>query len=237
MAVERNIELDEGGQSARDRVARRLSPGTPVAPAGRRYTRFVGFMKVFLPLLASVIVAALAIWPMLREDGEPVVAELEKQPDVLQVTGPLLVGTDLNNRPYSIAATRAQQGPEGPHIVELSDPEGTLTGRDGTVLSLLAKSGRYDRDAERLFLEGDVRIWRDDGHSFATDEVYIDMDGHRAWGDRPVLADGPAGQIRGEGFRIEDEGATVIFTGPSRAILTGPLDADPSDTAPRGDTP
>ena len=236
MAVEHNIELDGHGESARDRVARRLTPGTQIAPIGHRYSRFVGFMKLFLPSLAFVIVAALAIWPMLGNDGDPVVAELEKQPDILQVTGPVLTGVDMNSRPYSIAATRAQQGAEGPHIVELSDPDGTLTGRDGAILSLLATTGRFDREAQRLFLQGDVRLSRDDGHSFVTEEVYIDMDGHRAWGDRPVLAEGPAGQIRGQGFRIEDEGATVIFTGPSRATLTGLLDVDPPAAAPE-DTP
>ena len=33
--------------------------------------------------------------------------------------------------------------------------------------------------------------------------------------------EGPLGEIRSEGFRIEDNGATVIFTGQSRAVLSG----------------
>lgn len=240
MAVERNIELDGDAASARDRVASRLSPERPVATLGHRYSRFVGFMKIFLPSLAVVIIAALAIWPMLGDDGEPVVAELEKQPDILQVTRPVLVGVDLNNRPYSIAASRAQQGAEGPHVVELSYPDGELLADDGATLTIRATTGRFDREEKRLHLLGNVRLTRDDGHLFLTEEAYLDMDSRSAWGSRPVFGKGPSGEIRAEGFRIEDDGATVIFTGRSRAILTGPLDTDESSDAPAaplGDVP
>ena len=149
------------------------------------------------------------------------VEALEKQPDLLQVSGPVLVGTDQEDRPYSIAADRANQGAEGPHIVELSRPEGEIATGDGARISLNADVGRFDRESKQLHLLGDVELARDDGHRFATDEAFVDMESQSAWGNQPVQGEGPLGEIRSEGFRIEDNGATVIFTGQSRAVLSG----------------
>ena len=177
-------------------------------------------MKVALPLAAIVLMVTIAAWPALRDQEQPMVEALEKQPDLLQVTGPVLVGTDQDDRPYSIAADRANQGAEGPHIVELSHPEGEIA-TGGARISLNADLGRFDRESKQLHLLGDVELSRNDGHRFETEEAFVDMDSQSAWGNRPVAGEGPLGEIRSQGFRIEDNGATVIFTGQSRAVLNG----------------
>jgi len=225
MALERHI--DAGPPAPADQRAGRrhvtldVRPGKPIEIVGRRYSRFVGIMKVVLPLAAIALIALIAAWPTIWEQQQPMVEALEKQPDVLQVTAPVLVGTDKDDRPYSIAADGANQGPEGPHIVELSRPEGAIASSDGTRINLNAELGRFDRDSKQLHLMGDVQLSDDDGHRFATDEAFVDMDTQSAWGDQPVQGVGPMGNIQSEGFRIEDNGATVIFTGQSRAVLTG----------------
>ena len=35
----------------------------------------------------------------------------------------------------------------------------------------------------------------------------------------PVAAQGPPGTLDGTGFRLEEKGAVVIFTGPARMVL------------------
>lgn len=225
MAMDRQIDAGRAVQADRS-AGRRLAslnvrPGKPIETVGRRYSRFVGVMKVFLPLAAICLIIMIAVWPVLNEQEQPMVTALEKQPDVLQVTAPVLIGTDDENRPYSIVADRANQGPEGPHIVELSRPEGEIATGDGSRISVNADAGRFNRESKQLHLMGDVRLSRDDGHRFATDEAFVDMDSQSAWGDQPVQGDGPMGRIQSEGFRIEDNGATVIFTGQSRAVLNG----------------
>ena len=219
--------MDAGAEApAADRPGRRpvtlkVRPGKPIESVGRRYSRFVGVMKFVLPLAAIGLIAIIAAWPAFRDQEQPMVEALEKEPELLQVTGPVLVGTDQDDRPYSIAADRANQGAEGPHIVELSRPEGEIATGGGARISLNADVGRFDRESKQLHLLGDVELSRDDGHSFATDEAFVDMESQSAWGNSPVQGEGPMGEIRSEGFRIEDNGATVIFTGQSRAVLSG----------------
>lgn len=240
MALDRHIDADSEAAAARRSGQRpfklTVRPGRPIKAVGRRYSRFVGIMKIALPLAALCLMAVIVAWPTLRDQEQPMVEALEKQPDALQVTAPVLVGTDREDRPYSIAADRANQGPEGPHIVELTRPEGEIATPSGTRISLNADLGRFDRDSKQLHLMGDVRLSSDDGHHFATDDAYVDMDTQSAWGDEPVQGEGPAGKIEAEGFRIEDNGATVIFTGQSRAVLTGAAtEPRPTEgTAPTG---
>lgn len=225
MALDRHIDAD--GRRSPDRTGGRrkitlkVRPGKPIKSVGRFYSRFVGVAKVILPLAAICLMALIAAWPTLNDQEQPMVEELEKQPELLQVTAPVLVGTDQENRPYSIVADRANQGAEGPHIVELSRPEGEIATRDGSRISLNADLGRFDRDSKQLHLMGDVRLSRDDGNRFATGEAFVDMDSRSAWGNQPVTGEGPDGEIQSEGFRIEDNGATVIFTGQSRVVLRG----------------
>ena len=225
VALDRDIGA---GTDARDdsvprrrTVALKVRPGKPIKAVGRRYSRFVGVMKIVLPLAAIGLMAIIAAWPAFRDNEQPMVEALEKEPELLQVTGPVLVGTDEEDRPYSIAADRANQGAEGPHIVELSRPEGEIATGGGDRISLNAEVGRFDRESKQLHLLGDVELSRNDGHRFATDEAFVDMDSQSAWGNSPVQGEGPMGEIQSEGFRIEDNGATVIFTGQSRAVLSG----------------
>ena len=42
---------------------------------------------------------------------------------------------------------------------------------------------------------------------------------NRAWGDKPVIAHGPKGTIEASGFRVEDKGQTIIFTGKAKVLL------------------
>ena len=42
-----------------------------------------------------------------------------------------------------------------------------------------------------------------------------------ATGDRPVAAQGPFGTIVSEGFRLENRGQVVVFTGNAKAVLEG----------------
>ena len=244
MALERLIDTgpDEGSRrSGQNPATVTVEQVKPIKKVGRRYSRFVGVMKVVLPVAAICLMVLIAAWPALQDQDQPMVEALEKQPVLLQVTNPVLVGTDNRDRPYSIVADRASEAADGGSVVELSRPEGEISTDGGARISLNAKVGRFDRESKQLHLLGDVRLSRDDGHRFATEEAFVDMDAQSAWGDKPVTGEGPMGEIQSEGFRIEDNGATVIFTGQSRAVLTGvtgepaPAEVDPEIQAPDND--
>ncbi|MGP1397176.1 MAG: LPS export ABC transporter periplasmic protein LptC [Inquilinaceae bacterium] len=222
MAIDESLNLPDRsppGAATPDRLWR-LRPGNRTRRNGRWYSRFVSLLKLILPMTAIAIMALVALWPTIQNELKPpppapVISERTSS----QLLGPRYVGTDERNQPITIVADSADQVGEDGEIVVLARPDAAITLEDGTELSLSARSGRYDRAGAGLYLNGGVNLRRDDGVSLVTEEAHVDLENRNAWGDLPVSGDGPFGEVSGEGFRIEDEGDTVILIGQSRLLL------------------
>ena len=80
--------------------------------------------------------------------------------------------------------------------------------------------GRYDENAKKLWLGGNVRIFHDKGYQVTTDEMQVNLNNNDAWGEKPVLIQGGFGTIRGIGFRFIDGGKTIVVKGPATAVLS-----------------
>jgi lipopolysaccharide export system protein LptC len=78
---------------------------------------------------------------------------------------------------------------------------------------LKANSGLLDRDADIITLTGDVTLFHDNGLSFQTNSATVDLKEKTAEGDETVLGQNGDGELVSEGFRVRDDGDTVIFTG------------------------
>jgi lipopolysaccharide export system protein LptC len=194
-------------------------PVRPIVPIGRSYTRFVTLMKVLLPLLALGLMALLAAWPRLsglEQDGirPRDIGELE----MMQAR---YLGTDQSNRPFSVIADRAMQSTSEPGVLDLVRPEAEMTMQDGSWVLIKAERGRYNDNTGKLLLLGRADLFHDKGYEFLTDEVHVDVNAGIAWGDRPVVGQGPFGELKAEGFRLFDHGATIVFTGRSHVDLVG----------------
>jgi lipopolysaccharide export system protein LptC len=129
-------------------------------------------------------------------------------------------GADDKNEPYSLRALQATR-PSGLHgIYDLTQPEGEITLQSGAWLDSKADYGRYDEIGKKLWLGGNVRIFRDNGYQVTTDEAQVNLDTDDAWGDKPTLIQGGFGTIRGQGFRFLDSGHTIVIQGPAKAVLS-----------------
>lgn len=207
-----------GEEGERGRRLAHFSPRARSRRVSASYSRFVGLMKYLLPLVALAIIALVALWPELHEEPGPAIAPRTGQ-EAGQMLSPRFVSVDNARQPYSIVARAASQSPVAPSVVDLDRPEAELTRSDGTWLALIADRGSYDREAERIDLQGRVNLFRDDGSELLTDRAQVDLKAGVAWGDLPVQAQGPFGLLTAEGFRFADEGRTVVFLGQSSLLL------------------
>ena len=105
--------------------------------------------------------------------------------------------------------------------MDLDASRGDLMVSGGGWMLAESRTGRFDRTANILDMRGDVTIWQDDGTLIETQEARVDVKGGNAEGDRPIAAQGTFGTVTGEGFRLRDRGAVVVFTGNARAVLEG----------------
>jgi lipopolysaccharide export system protein LptC len=215
--------LDDG-RSPKGAVASILaSPGMRHAPPGRRWLRVA---ITGMAALAIALVVAVLLWPYLwpgdsRMRLSGVLPEMSLGPDTQAMIEADYASVDKAGRPYTIVADVIRSVGDTEDQLELVAPHGTLTLDDGGKATLTAAIGHYDRTAERMDLEGDVRLTLRDEYRVDTSLASIDLQASAASGSAPVTATGDFGTINAEGFKVMDGGKTVLFTGQSRMILNG----------------
>lgn len=181
------------------------------------YTRFVVWMRLLLPVFVVIILAALFFWPKLNV-GKLAEKAVEKIPN-LMVERLNLTGVDPKNRAYSLTADRALQAGSLKNVIDLENPEAELILDKGDWLMGHATQGRLDQTNKTLLLNGNVEIFHNEGYGFFTDEMHVDMNKALVWGEKNVLFQGSFGEIRGQGFRVQNSGDQILITGPASARL------------------
>ena len=188
----------------------------------RRFT--VRFLKLLLPAAALALLSAIVLWPEFERTSENARLSFRRlsraTPESVRVVDPRYQGIDDQGRPFNVTAFIASQ-PGSSNVVDLEAPRGDMTLTNGGWVLLDNKTGRLDRGEDILDLWGDVTIWQDDGTLIETQQARVDVKEGHAEGDSHVAAQGSFGTITGDGFRLRDRGAVVVFTGNARAVLEG----------------
>ncbi len=181
--------------------------------------RAIRFLKIALTVLAAALIALLVLWPQLPTSPDRLriaFADLDVTGDDLSMINARYVGTDRNNRPFTITADAARHPVSGEGILELESPQADIYLQDGSWVMVTADKGDY-RVAERLLhVAGAVRLFHDSGYEFASSEANVDLEENIVSGTNPVVGRGPFGELEGEGFRFSKDGKTMMLTGHSR---------------------
>lgn len=185
-----------------------------IRPVSRFYSRFVTGMKFALPALALAVMALIAVWPSLTELPTLRISADKGQ---LEMIKPRYIAVDEANQPFSLVAAKADRIADQPDIVLLDQPEAEMTQADGTWVTIRSDRGWYNQVTGILKMRGHVRVMRDDGNEFTTEEAESDIRKGTAWGDVHVVGQGPQGVINAEGFRLTDRGKTMVFLNQSKA--------------------
>lgn len=186
-------------------------------------SRLVAAMKLFLPAAALVLVALIVLWPQLLPDrtnfrlGDSTVDLSDS--DGLRMEKPRYVGVDQKDRPYELMAAMASQETEDSRFVQLRAPKADLTTQSGAWAAVSAENGTYDREGHTVDLRDQVTVFYDTGYVISTDRALVDLNAGQVISPTPVVGNGPAGIAEGEGMRIDENGARVLFTGRSRVVV------------------
>jgi len=180
--------------------------------------RFVRQLRLWLPLSALVVLLLLFIWPHILPNFE--MMDVAKNIPDLVVDNLHYTGVDGKNLPYSLMAAQATKPSNLKGIYDLIKPEGDITLSDGSWLDCRAAYGRYDEAGKKLWLGGNVQIFRNDGLQVTSDDVQINLNTHDIWSDKNVEIQWDEGNIQGKGFRFLNSGETIVIQGPARAILS-----------------
>lgn len=198
---------------------RRWNPTPRMAEVSRDPTRhipIVGFIKYGLIGLTIGLVALVAAWPRLFADTALIVTpvtDLRRDELSLQMVNARYTGTDGKNRPYVIAADTATQDPTDLWRVRLDQLRANITLRDGTWLSINARTGVWHQKQKVLKLLGGINIFSDIGYELRAEDARIDLERGHAASDHPVRGEGPLGLVQARNFEVSDYGDVIRFGG------------------------
>ena len=189
-----------------------------------RYTRFVGTMKLILPLVAGILITMVIAWPQMGD--QPATLQLAAAPVDIEATegGQRVVnarfrGVDRNDQPYVLTADEAMQPNRGSNRVQLRNPRADIKLNSGEAVAASAPHGVYSTKDSVLTLDGGIKLSQTEGNEFRTKSATIDLEKGVARGADPVFGAGPFGSLAARGFLIFDEGRHFLFTGKSKLVL------------------
>lgn len=213
--------ISVGAQSTAGQSAARSAP---LRNASRnRYSSFVTFMKVALPVVAVGLVLLIVVWPQFWDaDSRFTLPSIKITADDLnsrQMINPQYQGFDKDDRPFSVTADLATQKPNNDEVVDLDKPKAKLMLQNGKWVTIDARSGVYDQQQQTMKLKGQVNLTHEDDFVMTTEEVTVGIKAGTAASASPVEGHGPDGNLTGEGFRLLDEGARIFLLGKSRVVL------------------
>lgn len=209
-----------GGLARSERHARTAAALAPTLSGPRKfgahYSRFVGTMKVVLPLAAAAIATLVLAWPGQEEDDPREIAltfaqSRSTEEGVPGMANARYVGTDANNRPFLVTANQALQDAGDPDVIEMVALQADMALDNGVWMSVMASSGLYDRGRQTLQLAGPVNIFSDIGYEFHAETARVDLNTNTAESDQPVQGHGPFGTLSADSFRVVDQGKRLIF--------------------------
>jgi lipopolysaccharide export system protein LptC len=128
-------------------------------------------------------------------------------------------GTDMHGQPFTLTANTADQ--KTSDEVALVRPIGDITLKSGAWLELRSDKGLFHQKSQKLGLNGNVTLYRNDGTTMVVSKADIDLRAGSASSTQPVQVQGPFGQLNAtNGFLLADRGAVITFNGPATLTLT-----------------
>ena len=192
--------------------------------ASPSYSRFVGMMKLLLPLLAFGLAVAVVIWPneFRQETGFHLtyVSGADGGAAELTMLRPRYLGTDAHDRPFVVTADRATQDPQDQRLITLVNLQADMSMTDSRWFTVMANKGIYHQQRNYLRLQGAINLFSDQGYEFNAQVAEIDLRLGKAVSNRPVQGQGPFGTLRADRLKVEDFGQRLLFSGNVKMHIT-----------------
>lgn len=217
--IENHISSSES-QARLERLSRYRSGRA--AGNSESYSALIRRMRIILPLIAMVIIAALMAWPsmdnkisVLKEEQAASLQTIRKN----ELTNPKFESVDEKSQPYTLTAQRALQDENDEQILHLEQPEGELALNSGEKVGLKADKGLYLQAASQLKLNDDVRLLHSQGYEMSMTHLDLDLKAGTAQTDSNIQGQGPAGSLEATGLSADNTSGVLVFNGPARLVL------------------
>jgi lipopolysaccharide export system protein LptC len=191
--------------------------------SGLSYSRFVSLMRMALPATALALILTVIAWAEFQK--RPATSPVGKVDITMEdvehnsMVEPRYQGLDKHGEPFTVTARVASKTKPNSDVLELQSPQADLSRSKGDWFTMSAEYGAYRETEQVLDLIGSVSLYHDDGFEFHTLSAHLNLANNTAEGEDPVRGQGPAGEVTAQGFRIENKGERVFFTGHTNLLI------------------
>jgi len=191
-----------------------------------RHTRLVTGLRTILPLCA---LATIGLFFSLIFTNELPVANVKVdsagiQEGKLVMENPTMAGFDSKSRPYDVRAVQAIQDVAQPGKVLLNNIDAKLPVDASSFANVLANSGIYDTNSEKLFLDKNVTITGARGMDMLLKDADIDIKSGTMASKNPVKANSNDTNISADSVRVEEGGNRILFNKRVKMTIINPTE-------------
>ncbi|WP_380873547.1 hypothetical protein ACFB49_42170 [Sphingomonas sp. DBB INV C78] len=188
------------------------------AAPGASHDRVIGLLRILLPSAIGGLIAVLAVTPItMGRDISFVLAKdrVEVAKERMRVAEAVYRGEDSKGQPFRIRAGSAVQTTSRDPIVRLADLSAEIKLPEGPA-TIGAKTGRYDMNSEKVYVDGPVRFQTQDGYQLDTRDVAVDLKTRQVASGGAVDGKMPLGRFSADRMTADLPTRVVVLDGRAR---------------------
>lgn len=188
------------------------------------YSRFVGWAKIILPIMALGLLSTLFLFARSSTNptGDIPFAEIDALAREQKITAPTFSGVTADGTIITITAADAKPENGNLDTMTINTPRLTMGAADGTELTIVAGNGTIDNQANTASLSGLARLETSSGYQMETKELVADLTVGQIDSLGPLAVIAPFGEITAGLVSIrlgkDGEGQQMHFTQGVRMI-------------------
>ncbi|MEM1140675.1 MAG: LPS export ABC transporter periplasmic protein LptC [Pseudomonadota bacterium] len=187
----------------------------------RAHSQLVQLLKVCLPVGAMVLASLVIVYAATYRPSSSITStNVAFDATEVRMLHPKYTGRDEADRAYTVVADTARRKHDNPHLVWLDQIKANVVGQDEPGFLLTALSGVFETEKRLLELTGDIRVRSADGYDLATEFAEANLKAGLITGDREIVANGPLGDLRADGFQVNRNDKHIRFIGNVRVRIT-----------------
>jgi lipopolysaccharide export system protein LptC len=188
------------------------------AVPGSAHDSLVRWSKVVLPMAVGVLIAVLMVAPLGKDGDVSFILDkkkVENAPERMRVEAARYNGADDKGQRFEIVAQSAIQQSSDVPVVDIRGMFARLALSHGPLM-IAARQGRYDLDAQKVDVNGPVRVVGPDGYRLETRDVEVDLKRRQVASSGPVTGTTRLGPFRANELKADLGERKVVLEGGAR---------------------
>jgi lipopolysaccharide export system protein LptC len=194
-----------------------------MAAADNRYSRFVAWSKIVLPLAALALLSTLFLFARGTTSTVTVpYAEIEEIAREAGISRPALAGIADDGTVVAVTARTIRPDPGQTDSFFITDVGITLDATDGSQIAITAADGHVDGPAQIARISGPARAVSSSGYTIETQDLTASLRDGTVATTAPVTATAPFGTLTAGGLRVhagtDGTGTEMVFNNRVRLL-------------------